>query len=400
MEKVNSIDLKIPNLGEAESTEIIEVNINAGDKISANDPLIVLESEKAAMEVPSDFSGEITEVLVKDGDLASEGMVFARIKVDAEILENTPKKDTKKSEVDDKQSPINKISSQELQQTQTKFAGLNAGPAVRKYIRELAIDIVGLSGTGKGGRITIHNLRDFISNRTSKGIEPQFPSVENISKFGDIKIEPINKVRKSAAKNLHNAWVTIPHVFHFENAEMENIDIVRKKISCSPLPIIIKAVSNVLLRHPLFNSSMISTNELVFKNFINIGIAVNTPNGLIVPVIKSANTLSIKDIDIQVKTLSEKARSKKIFNQDLEGATFTISSLGKLGGSRFTPIINPPEVAILGVSNIDQKIVLEDNKVIEKKILPLSLSYDHRVINGVEAGQFMVDLKDELERIE
>lgn len=400
MEKVNSIDLKIPNLGEAESTEIIEVNINAGDKISANDPLIVLESEKAAMEVPSDFSGEITEVLVKDGDLASEGMVFARIKVDAEILEDTPKKDTKKSEVDDKQSPINKISSQELQQTQTKFAGLNAGPAVRKYIRELAIDIVGLSGTGKGGRITIHNLRDFISNRTSKGIEPQFPSVENISKFGDIKIEPINKVRKSAAKNLHNAWVTIPHVFHFENAEMENIDIVRKKISCSPLPIIIKAVSNILLRHPLFNSSMISPNELVFKNFINIGIAVNTPNGLIVPVIKSVNTLSIKEIDIQVKTLSEKARSKKIYNQDLEGATFTISSLGKLGGSRFTPIINPPEVAILGVSNIDQKIVLEDNKVIEKKILPLSLSYDHRVINGVEAGQFMVDLKDELERIE
>lgn len=400
MEKVSSIDLKIPNLGEAESTEIIEVNINAGDKISVNDPLIVLESEKAAMEVPSDFSGEITEVLVKDGDLASEGMVFARIKVDAEILENAPKKETIKSELDDKQLPINQISSQEVQQTQTKFAGLNAGPAVRKYIRELAIDIGNLSGTGKGGRITIQNLRDFISNRTFKGIEPQFPSVESISKFGDIKMEPINKVRKSAAKNLHNAWVTIPHVFHFEDAEMENIDILRKKISCSPLPIIIKAVSNVLLRHPLFNSSMISPNELVFKNFINIGIAVNTPNGLIVPVIKSANTLSIEDIDIQVKTLSEKARSKKIFNQDLEGATFTISSLGKLGGSRFTPIINPPEVAILGVSNIDQKIVLEDNKVIEKKILPLSLSYDHRVINGVEAGQFMVDLKDELERIE
>lgn len=400
MEKVSFIDLKIPNLGEAESTEIIEVNINAGDKISANDPLIVLESEKAAMEVPSDFSGEITEVLVKDGDLASEGMVFARIKVDAEKLENIPKKETIKSEVDNKQLPGNGISNHEVQQTQVKFTGLNAGPAVRKYIRELAIDVSGLNGTGKGGRITIQNLKDFIYNKISKGIEPQFPSVESISKFGDIKIEPINTVRKSAAKNLHNAWITIPHVFHFENAEMENIDIVRKKLGCSPLPVIIKAVSNTLLKHPLINSSMISPNELVFKDFINIGIAVNTPNGLIVPVIKSTNTLSIADIEIQVKKLSEKARSKKIFNQDLEGATFTISSLGKLGGTRFTPIINPPEVAILGVSNIDQKIVLEDKKIIEKKILPLSLSYDHRVINGVEAGQFMVDLKGELERIE
>ena len=397
---MKEIELKIPNLGEAEDTEIIEISVKRGDKLSKNDPIIVLESEKAAMEVPSDFDGKIKDIKVKEGDSVREGTVFAVI----EVEEN----EVPKQEKDEIKPPLTETSpNEDITQTTEKasidFSGINAGPAVRKIARELEIDLTKIIGSGKNKMITKDDLKNFIhSNSSIQKIE--YADLKSLEVFGDYEIENQSKIRKAGAKNLTQSWQSIPHVSHFEEADITKIEKQRKDlneisaIKITPLSYIIKATSLALEEFPLMNSSLVDDGKLMVKKYINIGVAVNTDQGLIVPVIKDVNNLKIGQIAEKILEISIKARDKKLMKDDIAGSTFTISSLGGIGGTGFSPIINPPEVGIIGVSRARSVVKIENGNVIETTILPFSLSYDHRVINGVDAGNFMNYIKSTIEK--
>ena len=389
---MEKIELKIPNLGEAESTEIIEVNIEPGKTVSLNDPLLVLESEKAAMEIPSDFQGQIKEVLIKEGDEVSEGMVFAIMEVAKEETVKAETKDISKIEQTTIQENINEAS-----YVSYSVKGINAGPAVRKYARELEIDLTKILPSGRNKKITKADLIKFI--HSGKEVISSYLTFleDDLSKYGKYSIAEQSKIRALGAKNLHKSWVSIPHVTHFEEVDLTKIMFQRKTLNASVLAHVIEGICKTLKEFPIFNSSLIAENKIMMKKYINIGVAVDTDMGLVVPVIKDTDSLNVEQIDLSVANLAEKARDKKLRISDLEGSTFTVSSLGKLGGLGFTPIINPPEVAIIAVSNFKKKLVIYDGDVVEKSFLPISLSYDHRVINGVDAGKFMVYLKHILE---
>jgi len=389
---MEKIDLKIPNLGEAESTEIIEVNIEPGKEVSMNDPLIVLESEKAAMEIPSDYQGQIKEVLIKEGDEVSEGMVFATMEVLKEEAVKSETEDTAKIEQSTTQNTVTEASN-----VTYSVKGINAGPAVRKYARELEIDLTKITPSGRNNKITKADLIKFIHSGKEAISSYLTFSEDELSKYGEYSIEEQSKIRALGAKNLHKSWVSIPHVTHFEEVDLTQIMIKRKTINASVLSFVIEGICKTLKEFPIFNSSLLAENKIMMKKYINIGVAVDTDMGLVVPVIKDTDSLNVESIDLSVANLAEKARGKKLRNSDLEGSTFTVSSLGKLGGLGFTPIINPPEVAIIAVSNFNKRLVLDDGDVLEKSFLPISLSYDHRIINGGDAGKFMVYLKHILE---
>ena len=393
MANIKTLELKIPNLGDAESTEIIEVNVKVGDKISINDPLIVLESEKAAMEVPSDFAGEISELLVSEGENVSEGQIYAKI-IAEENLDHKQNAETKKvtSEKTESQETEGEISN-----VAYDFSGINAGPAVRKYARELEIDLTKITGSGKNSRITKDDLKNFIHSSKQTDSMSQLPLASDFEEFGSYEVLKLSKIRALGAKNLASAWTAIPHVTHFEEIDLSKINELRNVSKLSPLSYLVKCIANNLLEFKEFNASLLQNDEILLKNYINMGIAVDTPNGLVVPVIKNANKLSIEEINSTIKTLAEKAINKKLLSKDLIGATFTVSSLGKIGGVGFTPIINSPEVAIIGISRTKKVLKMQDQKVREVDILPISLSYDHRVINGADAGRFMDNLKNMIE---
>ena len=399
-----TIDLKIPNLGEAEDTEIIEVSVSKGEKIKKNDPLVVLESEKAAMEVPSDYDGVVIDILVKEGESVAEGKVFATLEVTDEPVDNldseSEKKEVKVQKADIKDEIVQ--SRRELNENSLNLKGINTGPAVRKISRELGIDLSKIIGTGKNGFITKDDLKNHVQSLSSTKTQ-SYAELEDLKVFGHYTLENQTKIKKLGAKNLHNSWNSIPHVTHFEEVNITNIERHRNmlnevsKVKISLLAYIVKACSIVLLQKPIMNSSLIDEGKIMLKKYVNIGIAVNTDQGLIVPVIKNIEELNLGQITDKVSELANKARKKTILESDLKGATFTISSLGAIGGTGFTPIINPPEVAILAVSRSKKSLVLEDNEITEKTFIPLSLSYDHRVINGVDAGEFMQELKNMME---
>ena len=385
MEELSTIELKIPNLGEAESTEIIEINIKPGDKVKLNDPLIVLESEKAAMEVPSDYDGEIIEVLVKEGHSVSEGMLFAKIK--AKTVVST------KKEIDKPKPKTTSESKQPVKKEVIAVSGINAGPAVRKYARELEIDLTKINGTGKNQRITKEDLKDYIHSPKETSLDLKTYKESDFSEEGKYSLQKMSKIRVLGAKNVQAAWNSIPHVTHFDEINMSKINRAKEKNNVNPLAFMIKALAETLKEFPIFNSSLIENDQIVLKEYINIGIAVDTEEGLVVPVIQDADKLSLEEISAKVKELAEKARNKKLLNTNLENRTITISSLGKLGGIGFTPIINPPDVAIISMSKTYKRLVLAE----ELDIMPIAMSYDHRVINGADAGRFMVFLKELLD---
>ena len=385
MEKLNIIELKIPNLGEAESTEIIEINVKSGDIVKLNDPLIVLESEKAAMEVPSDYDGKIIEILVKEGDSVNEGMLFAKIEAKAAAKI--------KKEIE-KPKPKELIKSEEsIKKDIVPITGINAGPAVRKYARELEIDLTQIQGSGKNKRITKEDLKNYIHSHKESITNLKTYKESDFSEEGDYSLQKMSKIRILGAKNVQAAWNSIPHVTHFDEINMSNINRVRQKINVNPLAFMVKALSRALKEFPIFNSSLVEDDHLVIKEYINVGIAVDTEDGLVVPVIQNADKLSVEEISLQIKELAEKSRNKKLLNTDLANRTFSVSSLGKLGGLGFTPIINPPDVAIISMSKTFKRLVLAE----ELEIMPIAMSYDHRVINGADAGRFMVFLKEILD---
>ena len=393
MGEVETIDIKIPNLGEAESTEIIEVNIKAGDKVNINDPLIVLESEKAAMEVPSDFNGEITEVYVKEGDSVDEGMLFAQIKAEPKEKSKAQPKEIQSSNIEE-----NDVKPPKTLNEIIDISGVNAGPAVRKYARELEIDLTKIKGSGKNQRVTKEDLKNFIHSAKNINNFLTF-SEDDFKDQGSYSIEKLTKIRALGAKNLHNSWVSIPHVTHFEDVNLKALNDIRVETKYSLLAYFVYALSQTLKEFPYFNASLISEDEVLLKDYINIGIAVDTEMGLVVPVLKDADKKNVQQISEEINLLAEKARERKLFEKDLAGSTFTISSLGKIGGTGFTPIINPPEVAIVSMSRSKKILQLVDNIPVEIEILPFGLSYDHRVINGADAGRFCNHLKSLIESI-
>ena len=391
------IELKIPNLGEAEETEVIELSVSEGDSVNENDPLIVLESEKAAMEVPSDFKGEVKKLLINEGDNVKEGMVFALLQI----------KDQKRKQNEDRaidSKPTNASAAKEvnieLKIPPSADTGINAGPAVRKYARELEINLSKVIGTGRNGKITKEDLKKFIHSLGSMNNAPRIFTESDFKTIGDYEIINQTKIGALSAKNLHDSWTSIPHVTHFESIELSSLNRFRNSENLSLPAIFVKVCAAMLREAPKFNSSLIDGNRLLIKKDINIGIAVDTNEGLVVPVIHNADKKTFHEISEEIKVLAEKAKTKKLLTKNLQNATFSISSLGKIGGIGFTPIINPPEVAIIGLSRSYKSLSLSDKGDIqENEIMPISLSYDHRVINGADAGRFMLGLRNSLESI-
>ena len=388
MAEVKEIQLKIPNLGEAESTEIIELNVKKGDVVAKNDPLIVLESEKAAMEIPSDYDGEIKEILVKEGQSVTEGMPYAVIASASGSVEK------QKSDFQSKDSAIETKASQQKRKAPVNLSGINAGPAVRKYARELEIDLTKINGTGKNLRITKDDLKRFIHQDKNTNTY-KVAKESDFEGQGKYVIEKQSRIQALGAKNLYKSWVSIPHVTHFEEANLTKFKLNNKGISL--LAGVIAIVAKVLKEIPIFNSSLLDQDRIIIKDYINIGIAVSTEVGLVVPVIKNANEKTVLEIGEEVSSLATKAREKKLKANEISGSTFTISSLGKIGGVGFTPIINPPEVAIISLSRSKKELFLSKDKVEERELLPFAMSYDHRVINGSDAGQFMARIKELIE---
>jgi len=396
--------IKIPSLGDAENTEVIEICVNPGDSVGSEDSIVVLESEKAAMDVPASQKGVIKKVLVKIGDEVKEGDDFLEIEISEEEIkegekDNEVQKDTQEDDYDEVEEIIEEKKVEEsIEQPkyESSASGIYAGPAVRKLAREFGIDLNQVIASGPRNRILKEDLHKFVKSKlegSSTGI-PKMPSID-FSEFGSVEEIDLTKFQKTSALNLQQSWITIPHVTQHDETSIDDLLNVRKslmnkhKVKVSPLAFFAKGICKLLEEFPLFNASIdMNTMKVIKKDFINLGIAIDTPQGLIVPNIKSADKKSIREISDEITRLAELSKSRKIKVNDLKGSTFTISSLGSFGGKFFTPIINPPEVAILGISKSYDSVLLKDTKPVSTTNLPISLSYDHRIINGVEGVKF------------
>ena len=406
-------DLELPDLGEGiDGAEISEIPVSVGDEITKDQTILILESDKASMEIPSDFTGTLEEILVSTGDEVSTGQLLMKIDSSDESTDQEKKEDEtdKTTDSSELKSEVEDSDLQDTAPTQAPKLDLNlnsdgifASPGVRRLARELQINLSNINGTGEKNRITKDDLNNYILRQmaSSSGSSMPTPTVqEDFSQWGEIENQKLTKIKRITGKRLQEAWQTIPHVTQFDEADITDLDIYRKKlkekllkdgIKVTFLPFLIKALTHVLKEMPEFNSSLDSSStNLVIKKYINIGIAVDTPTGLVVPVISNADKKPISDLSIELVDISNRARNKKLKPAELKGGTFTISSLGGIGGSFFTPIINPPEVAIIGVSQSIWKNTFNssEKKSELKYIMPFSLSYDHRIIDGAAGARF------------
>ena len=396
-------EILLPDLGEGiDSADVSEILINPGDSVSIDDIILVLESDKASMEIPAEDAGVVKEVFVNAGDEVKTGAPLISIEVSSgsteeskpEPKEEEPKKEDKEIKIETK-AP--EIKSENISSDKTF-----ASPGVRRLARELDIDLTTVNATGPKGRITKDDLHGFIKQKMAQGGSVGAVSLPKIdfSQWGSIDEQPLTKIQKITGDRLQQAWQTIPHVTQFDEADISVLNKKRielkkegekKNIKVTFLPFIIKAVIKSLKEFPRFNSSLDHLGEnLVLKNYYNIGIAVDTPTGLVVPVIKNADNKSILGLSEELMDLSERARTGKLKPDEFKGGCFTISSLGGIGGTNFTPIINPPEVAIMGVSKSIWKPVYDhkNKEIVPTFMMPFSLSYDHRVIDGAVGAAF------------
>ena len=407
-------EIKVPNIGEFKDVEVIEVLVSEGQTLQKNDPLITIESDKSSVEIPSNFEGKIKSLKIKVGDKVSEGDLIL-------ILEGNSQ--TKKSDEEkviiEKEVKKTKVIKPEIEQTSIKQVKSSpqevpsASPKARKFARELGVDITQVTGSEKDGRVIEDDIKKFVSSKPKNINEIKNDKTNKIknefehSDFGEIEIKDIPRVKKLSSTYLTNSWTTIPHVTNHDEAditEMENFrssltDIYTgEKIKITPLAFIIKALVASLKKFPSFNSSIdeIENGKMTLKKYFHIGIAVDTPNGLMVPKIRNANNKKISLLSKELKEVSELCRNLKIDKKELFGGSMTITSLGGIGGSFFTPIINFPEVAILGVGKSQKKQIFINGKFQTRTMLPISLSYDHRIIDGAEAARFNNDLKENL----
>ena len=411
--------INIPDLGEAEDVEVIEVCVKAGDQVESEDPIIVLESDKAAMEIPASVIGKIISIEVSVGDTVRSGSPFLKIEVsedpvqkveeisdeyDGEGNQTIPEK---KEQIEFDQSSNVEIQIKSSITSNGNNRNIYAGPAVRKLAREFGIDLSIVQPTGPKNRIQKEDLHHFVKSRLSS--TPQVNSFQftqpdiDYSKWGPTKEEKLSKFQKSSLANLHTSWINIPHVTQHDECDFNILleartELCKKhKVKVSPLAFIAKVTSQLLADFPLLNCSLDqSLEKIILKDYVNLGIAIDTPEGLIVPNIKNAQLKSIVEISSEISKLAEAAKKRKLKIADLKGASFSISSLGAIGGRFFTPIINPPEVAILGISKTYEKVVSSKSEFENRSFLPFSLSYDHRAINGVYAVQFTSQLGEAL----
>jgi len=406
-------DLIVPNIGDFKDVEVIEVLINEGDNIKKNDPLITIESDKSSVEIPSIYSGKIEKLNLKVGDKVSEGSSIATISAKDEIDENIKedkKLENKKETIS--QPEINKIEIKEKKPGSVKLAS----PKARKFARELGIDVSEISGSERLGRVVESDIKKFVATKinypnkiqqekTEKKIQIQYPH----SEFGEVEVKDIPRIKRIAAPHLVNSWSSIPHVTNHDEADITEMEEFRNSLTdiysgqrkkITPLAFIIKALVTSLKNFPNFNSSIddIDVGKITLKKYFHIGIAVDTPNGLMVPKIRNANNKNIDQISKELKQVSEDCRNLKIDKKEFFGGSMTITSLGGIGGSFFTPIINYPEVAILGVGRSYKKQIYIKDRFETRTVLPLSLSYDHRIIDGAEAARFNNDIKENLGR--
>jgi len=409
--------LHLPDIGDFEGVEIIEMLVNAGDTVAEEDSLMTLESDKATMEIPSPISGTIKEWKVGLGDKVSTGDLIAMVEVEAGASAPAPAKEEPKAapaapaKVEAAPAPAPTAApapaaASKPVNNQSSGAKFHASPSVRRFARELGVELENVSGQGPKGRILQTDIQSFVKSvmqgKASVGAQggagiPPIPAID-FSQFGEVETVDLSRIKKVSGQHLSKCWLNVPHVTQFDEAditEMENFrqsmkdQAAKDGIKLTPLVFIMKAVVAALKAYPNFNASLSQDgSQLIVKKYINIGVAVDTPNGLVVPVIKDADKKSLYDLSRELIELSGKAREGKLSPADMSGGTFTISSLGGIGGTNFTPIVNAPEVGILGVARSAMKPVWNGQEFEPRLMLPLSVSYDHRVIDGAEGARF------------
>ena len=431
------VEVKVPDIGDFEAVEIIEILVAEGDMVNVDDSLITVESDKASMEIPSSHSGVVKELTIAIGDNVSEGSIILtmdavddaaidqakakssipasesiveKIAVNTEASVNTEKAIEKSQSLAKQVKPVVEKNQINEPISQPEFIKAHASPSVRKYARELGVDLSKVKGKGRNGRIVKADVQNFIkeslakplstSPTTSLGIEAM-PEID-FSQWGEIDYIKLSKINVLTGKFLHRNWVNIPHVTQFDEADISelesfrkqaNIDYQKQDFKLTLVSFLLKAVVNSLKTFPRFNSSLaVDGSQLIQKNYYHIGVAVATEDGLVVPVIRDVDQKSLKDLALELKVLSQKARDKKLTPSEMQGGCFTISSLGGIGGTKFTPIVNAPEVAILGVSKASMQPVWDGSEFKPRLICPVSLSYDHRVIDGAEGAAFTTHL--------
>ena len=440
-------EVRVPDIGDFDAVEVIEVLVSAGDTVSEEQPLITLESDKATMEVPSTAAGTVAEVRIKEGDKVSEGDVICVLsdagqsdKGQAESEnEAAPAKEPQEAEPEQAQAPTSSQPAERHDTGDTKqetapekpeptaasggrlpavdegaFAKAHASPAVRKFARELGVDLGRVEGSGPKGRIRKEDVQGYVKGAVRRAESapagggdglPTQPEVD-YGKFGEVETVPMSRIRKLSAKHLHRSWLVVPHVTQFDAADITDLEAFRKDqkaraeregVKLTLLAFLLKAAAAALEEFPDLNSAMAADGEnLIRRKFCHIGVAVDTEGGLVVPVIRDVDRKSVFQIAADLGDVSERARAGKLKREDLEGGCFSISSLGGIGGTAFTPIVNAPEVAILGVSRAETKPVWRDGEFVPRLMLPLSLSYDHRVIDGAVAARVTTFLSEVL----
>lgn len=434
-------DVKVPDVGDADEVVIVEVMVKVGDMVDVDDGLVALESDKATMEVPAPVAGKVVAVEVAEGDKVGEGTLVARIETRSQTRSQARSKpgsaggkqgkesggrsegksasrhgdkqadkaadDSAKAKDRDDRSTGSAATAAEDAGAGASGADVYAGPAVRMLARELGVRLQEVDGTGNKGRILKEDVHAFVKRRMQApegaaaggtGIPP-IPEVD-FSRFGEIEMQPISRIMRAGATNLQRSWLNLPHVTQHDEADVTDLEAFRKAlkpdaeragVKVTPLPLIMKAVQAALVEFPRFNGSFAGDGEhYVLKQYFHIGFAVDTPEGLLVPVIRDVDRKGIFELAAEITDLSERARNMKLKPDEMRGGCISITSLGALGGTGFTPIVNAPEVAILGVSRMTRKPVWDGEQFVPRDMLPLSLSYDHRAINGAEAGRFMV----------
>ncbi|MEK9964140.1 MAG: dihydrolipoyllysine-residue acetyltransferase [Betaproteobacteria bacterium] len=426
----NLKDVLVPDIGDFKDIPVIEVLVKPGDKVSAEESLITLESDKATMEVPAPFDGVVKEMKIKVGDSVSEGTAILTIEALGDEPSAAPEKKaaepaaekTPPKPVEEKISPtpppVPKAPSAPAPSVskpinEENFSAAHASPGVRRFARELGVDLGSVKGSGPKGRILREDVQSFVKSvmqtggtaaASGSGLGFNLPAwpVIDFEKFGPTEKQALSRIKKISGPALHRNWITIPHITQHDEVDITDLEAFRKSLSkdaekaglkITPLALIMKAVVAALKRHPEFNSSLAPEGDsLIIKRYFHIGVAVDTPGGLVVPVIRDADKKGIMEIAEELGKVSAKARDGKLGPADMSGGTFSISSLGGIGGGQFTPIVNAPEVAILGVSRSTMKPVWNGKDFEPRLMLPLSLSYDHRVIDGAEGARFITYL--------
>lgn len=405
------VDVVLPDIGDAKDVIVIEIAVKPGDAVAAGDLLLVVESDKASMEVPSPSAGTISAMHVVLDQAVNAGDRLLTMKPVGTGL--APPAASAQAQAKAVEKPVAaSVASQPVSSDQpaaSSGADVYAGPAVRLMARELGVDLSQVKGSGGRGRIVKEDVQVFVKTQLKTPVQkavsgsgiPAVPVID-FAKFGPVEIEPMSRIRRAGAENLHRSWLNVPHVTQHDDADITALEEFRKSLKAeaerrsvkvTPLSFLVRACCAVLKQHPRFNASLDANKEnFVLKRYYHIGFAVDAPDGLVVPVIRDADRMGIWELSSAINDLADKARRGKLGMNDMQGGTFSVSSLGALGGTGFTPIVNAPEVAILGVGRLVTKPQWNGREFLPREMLPLSLSYDHRAINGAEAGRFMVDL--------